>query len=100
MSRRTFALCLLPFDFLLDHAIYPTLLSVAHASAVLQGPDLGRVSSSLDPPARLERLLRHGENSGGVPAGSPDLQPGPVPGGADRGIRARPGEGPISSGRA
>src|SRR6267143_2126175 len=59
------------------------LLSVAHASALLQGPDLGRVSSSLDAHAWLERLLRHGEDSRRIPTGSPDFQPGAIHGGAD-----------------
>ena len=66
---------------------YPSLLSLAHASAVLQGPVLGRVQAAVDAHARAQGLLRHGRDSGGISAGAPDLQPGAFDDGAGGRVR-------------
>src|SRR5262249_5371208 len=65
-----------------------SLLSLAHAPAVLQRSRLGRIQATLDSPACPEGLLRHGGDSAGVSGGPADIQPGAVDDGT--GGRVRP----------
>src|SRR5262249_37159377 len=74
-----------------------SLLPLAHAPAVLQGPHVRRIQAALDPYARLEGLLRHGAHLERLSPDSPDLQHGAFHDGSGGRIRRRRGRGSLVS---
>src|ERR1051325_8483992 len=69
---------------------------MAHASAVLQKPDHGRIPPAVGPVACAQRLLWHGKTARRISWRAPDIQPSAFSGGPASGLCIWRGTRPVS----